>query len=124
MELTENAAGLLAQVLPALLIAILLEGRLAKGKKRSKRVSRNFMLLRLAAVFTGVGATFMCLLVVLTGVSNTFINIWVTGTLFVVFCGTLALCSEVLDNELLSWTDKGHEATAGGREPANGKERL
>lgn len=102
MELTDTSAGLLAQVFPALLIAILLEGRLARRKNRSRRALRNLMLLRLAAVIMSVGGTFMCTLVVITGDSNWFTDVWVTCTLFIVFAGTLALCAEVFDKELLS----------------------
>lgn len=115
MELTDTSAGLLAQVFPALLIAILLEGRVTPRKNRSKRALRNLMLLRVAAVFTCVGATFMCILVVMTGDSNAFMDVWVTCTLFIVFAGTLALCAEVFDKELLSMGEQpvGAPAEAG-----------
>lgn len=121
MELTETSASLLAQVLPALLIAILLEGRFTRRKDRSKRALRNSMLLRLAAVFTSVGATFMCVIVVLSGASNAFMDIWVMCTLFIVFAGTLGLCSEVFEKELLSLTEADE---AEGGLPANTKDRM
>lgn len=124
MELTETSANLLAQVFPALLIAILLEGRLTRRKNRSKRALRHFMLLRLGAVFTSVGATFMCIVVVFTGTSNAFMDIWVTSTLFIVFAGTLALCSEVFEKELLRWDKEDEEATAAPSTSANTEDLM
>lgn len=112
MELTDTSAGLLAQVIPTLLIAILIEGRVSRRKHRSRPALRNLMLLRLAAVFTSVAATFMCIFVVATGKSTTFMDVWVTCTLFIVFAGTLALCAEVLDKELLAATADSTPATA------------
>lgn len=112
MELTDASASLLAQVFPALLIAILLEGRVSRRKNRSKGVLLGLMLLRVAAVFTNVGATFMCIMVVMTGDSNTFIDAWVTCTLFIVAASTLALCAEVFDRELLSMGERPVDAPA------------
>lgn len=121
MELTDASAGLLAQVFPALLIAILLDGRVSRRKNRSRCALRNLMLLRLAAVIMSVGGTFMCIFVVITGDSNWFTDVWVMCTLFIVFAGTLALCVEVFDKELLSMEEQPSGEPSGRNKPTLGE---
>lgn len=106
MELTDTSAGLLAQVFPTLLIAILLEGRLSRKTNWSKSTLRGLMLLRVFAVFATVGATFLCMMVVLAGHSNAFINGWVACTFFILLAGTLALCAEVFERELMNMDEQ------------------
>ncbi|CAH0233065.1 hypothetical protein SRABI26_02698 [Arthrobacter sp. Bi26] len=107
MHLSVEAAALLAQVFPTLLIALLLEGKFVKRDGRKKRLLKVLMLLRLAAVLTSLAATFICLLVVVTEGSNPFADIWVTGTWIILFFAFLVMCGEVFDREILE-----HSSTA------------
>lgn len=64
MDITTEAAGLIAQVFPALIIALLLEGRHAVW--RWWWLTQINLLIRLVAIMSASASTFACLLMVMT----------------------------------------------------------
>lgn len=66
MHITPEFAGLIAQVYPALLIAILLEGRLPVAEHRHRWVLMAVHVTKLAAILGGTLSTFLCLVAVST----------------------------------------------------------
>lgn len=104
MVLDGASAALLAQVFPTLLIALLVEGKFTKRESRRKWILKSLMVVRLAAVLAAVGATFLCLIVVVTGRSSIFIDSWTLFTVIVLFLAVLVMCVEIFDREVLEHT--------------------
>lgn len=61
MHITPDFAGLVAQVYPALLIAVLIEGRLPQPKREVRWTFLTIYLVRYAALVGGTISTFLCL---------------------------------------------------------------
>lgn len=67
MHIDRDAAELLAQVIPALLIVLVLEGRLPKPKGKPSFWRKTHVMLRNLAAFMGLGAEAACLLLIMDG---------------------------------------------------------
>lgn len=63
MHITPESAGLLAQVYPTLLIAILLEGRIRKGDPTFGLLGKFEFVVRFFAILGATMSTFLCLVV-------------------------------------------------------------
>lgn len=69
MHIDKDAAELLAQVIPALLIVLVLEGRLPKPEGKISIWRKAHAMLRNFTAFLSLGAEFFCLLIVVQGES-------------------------------------------------------
>lgn len=92
MHIDLTAAGLLAQVIPTLLIFLLLEGRLrkptsahARGPATKIRLAHVFF--RTLAIFMNLGATFACLIGVMSGETDwaPYIDVLVIASVVLLF---------------------------------------
>jgi hypothetical protein len=101
MHITADAAELLAQVFPALLIAILIEGRFNfTTKRRPWRVLLE-MIVRIVAIFSLATATYACLWVVIAGGGEGLtLDVIVAVAFFGSFAGVLLTISDVVDRQL------------------------
>lgn len=100
MHITVETSELLVQVFPALLIAILIEGRFVFTRKRAAWRVMASMVMRIVAVFSLATATFVCLWAVIADVEGAGVNIVVGIAFFGSFVGTLLMISDVVDRQL------------------------
>lgn len=100
MHITVETAALLAQVFPALLIAILIEGRLRISRRRRLWVIRMFLSIRIAAIFSTAGATFVCLLAVIARSESLLIDVMVNVAFYTSAIAMLIMISDVFDRQL------------------------
>jgi len=94
LEIDVNAAGLLAQVIPALLIFVALEERLSPAKIQSSTWRRRLKQATEMSVATGLVSLLLCLWVVVAKAPNIFTTIFVClsvsfllANLFLLFAG-------------------------------------
>lgn len=81
MHVTPESAGLIAQVFPTLMIALLIEGRLTGHAKQSRWFALWFHSVRLIAMFGAGLSTFVCLQAVALQKSTPILDVLVTGSL-------------------------------------------
>lgn len=104
MHIDNEAAGLLAQVIPALLIVLVLEGRLPKPEGKPTIWRTAHAMLRNLTAFASVGAEFACLVIVMGNVNpSPFVDGSIVGAVMaLVLCVYLMLMrlmsSELRDN--------------------------
>lgn len=98
MTVDDNLAGLMAQVFPTILLALMLEGRIAYRRLSGYRWTRALArLLRGAAVFVSALATFMCLFFLgYDGAQNVWLNLVVTLATLLVFLALVVVAVHVL----------------------------
>lgn len=101
MQITIETAELLAQVFPALLIAILIEGRFNFSRDRRRWRILLEMFVRMAAIFSLATATYTCLWVVIAGDGDGLVlDVTVAVAFFGSFAGVLLMISDVVDKQL------------------------
>jgi hypothetical protein len=87
MDIDSDAAGVLAQVIPALLVFLALEDRLSPANVPRRKVRRRLSRWRELAVVLNLLALFLCLVIVVTGMAygpaNWFIAFSVSYLVFV-----------------------------------------
>lgn len=94
IEIDVNAAGLLAQVIPALLIFVALEERLSPARIPSLKWRRRLKQATEMSVGAGIVSLMLCLWVVITKAPNLFTTVFVgismlflLANLFLLFAG-------------------------------------
>lgn len=83
MHITPEAAGLIAQVFPTLLIALLIEGRGAQWTVRWLAVANHYV--RFAAVLSSTTATFFCLIAAVNKQESVAVDVVVTVSVFILW---------------------------------------
>ena len=94
------AAGLLAQVLPTLLIFLVLEARIPKPSRTDGLWHRLNMFNRLAAIFINTGTTFICLWSVIQNDTNwgwtEFVDIVIVAGFLSLYFAIIAALGEMI----------------------------
>lgn len=80
MTIDVNAAGLLAQVIPALLVFLALEDRLSPAKIPRRKWRRRLMRWREAAVVLNLLALGLCLCIVVTQLENVVVDVVIAAS--------------------------------------------
>lgn len=100
MHITTQMAGLLAQVFPVLLIAILLEGGFRITRRRKRWVIMALAVVRILAVFSAVGATFACLYGFIYGVEHMVIDVFVNLGFGASLVAIMVMVGDVMDRQV------------------------
>ncbi|MEN8581324.1 hypothetical protein ABFP37_01255 [Burkholderia sp. RS01] len=90
MNIDPDAAGLLAQVIPSLLVFLALEDRLSPANVPRRKVRRRLSKWREVAVIMNLAALFLCLIIVVTGLESAGVS-WFIGVSVGYLVAVLAL---------------------------------
>lgn len=111
MTIDVNAAGLLAQVIPALLVFLALEDRLSPSHIPGQKMRRRLMRWRESAVVLNLFALAMCLSIVITKAEIPALSFFIAGSvafllivLTLLFAGMFGREEEIPDTESLDAT--------------------
>jgi hypothetical protein len=102
MHITPEFAGLVAQVFPTLLIAILIEGRLGPALSWARWVNLVLHYLRMLAILGATASTFACLNIARSGNGDEFTDWVVNITAYLLLIATAAMAGTVMGGERMA----------------------
>jgi hypothetical protein len=106
MHVTPEFAGLIAQVFPTLIIALLIEGRLRVTSWRARWLDMLNRVVRFLSIFLGASATFLCLALAGGGKENVLTNLTVTLAWYALGLSFTFMLGHILGTESMDIGDQ------------------
>ena len=101
MHIDRDAAELLAQVIPALLIVLVLEGRLPKPLGKPTFWRKTHVWIRNITAFTSLGAEGACLLLIMGNVEATpFVDGGIVGAVLLLLLSVYLMLVRLIGSEI------------------------
>lgn len=99
MHITRDLAGLIAQVYPAIMIALLVEGRLPVVAPSVRPFFRTLHWIRFLAISGATTSTFFCLYVYGADAPSSGVDVIVTGSGVLLFLALVFMTGTVLERQ-------------------------